>query len=86
MIVVCKNILELVFNIMLILACLAMSYAALSGLIETIRKDFFRRKEIHRLIKENIELKEKINQLEIELIDKELAKEYNEEKRTKIEF
>ena len=83
MIVVCKYILELVFNIMLILACLAISYAALSGLIQTIRKDFLKRREIHRLIKENIDLKEKNNQLEIELIDKELAKEYNDKKRTK---
>lgn len=83
MIVVCKYILELIFNIMLILACLAMSYAALSGLIETIRKDFLKRREIGRLIKENIDLKEKINQLEIELVDKELAKEYNEKRRTK---
>jgi hypothetical protein len=83
MIVVCKYILELIFNIMLILACLAMSYAALSGLIEIIRKDFLKRREIGRLIKENIDLKEKINQLEIELVDKELAKEYNEKRRTK---
>jgi hypothetical protein len=29
---------------------------------------------------------EKIQRLEIELVDKELAKEYNDDKRTKIEF
>lgn len=86
MILVCKYILDVVFNIMLILACLAMSYAALSGLVETIRKDFLKRKEIGRLIKENIDLKEKIQRLEIELIDKELDKEYNQNKRTEIKF
>jgi len=81
-----KMILEIIFNIMLISACVTMTYAILSVLIETICKDVLKRKEVGRLIKENIDLKEKINQLEVELIDKELAKEYNEEKRTKIEF
>lgn len=83
MIVVCKYILELIFNIMLILACLAMSYAALSGLIQTIRKDFLKKREIDRLLKENVKLREEIERLKIELVDKGLAKEYNDDKRTK---
>lgn len=83
MIVIIKYILDVVFNIMLILACLAMSYAALSALISTICSDISKRRDVTRLIKENIDLKEKINQLEIELVDKELAKEYNNNKRTK---
>ena len=83
MIVVCKYILELIFNIMLILACLAMSYAALSGLIQTIRKDFLKKREIDRLLKENVKLSEEIERLKIELVDKVLAKDYNDDKRTK---
>lgn len=78
-----KMILEIIWNIMLISACATMTYAILSTLIETIYKDVLNKKEISRHIKENIELREKINQLEIELIDKELAKEYNDDKRTK---
>ena len=83
MIVVIKYILDVVFNIMLILACLAMSYAALSALISTICSDISKRRDVTRLIKENFDLREKINRLEIELVDKELAKEYNDNKRTK---
>lgn len=83
MIVVIKYILDVVFNIMLILACLAMSYAALSALISTICSDILKRRDVTRLIKENCDLREKINRLEIELVDKELAKEYNDNKRTK---
>ena len=71
------------WKVTLILGCLAMSYAIASTLVGIIYNDILNKKETSRLIKENIDLKEKINQLEIELVDKELAKEYNENKGTK---
>ena len=69
------------WKIMCISACLMMSYAILSVLVETIKQDVFKRKEITRLMKENIELNEKVQRLEIELVDKELEKEYNEKNK-----
>ena len=75
--------LSIAWKVTLILGCLAMSYAIASTLVGIIYKDILNKKEVGRLIKENIDLKEKINQLEIELIDKKLAKEYNDDKRTK---
>lgn len=75
--------LSIAWKVTLILGCLAMSYAIASTLVSIIYNDILNKKETSRLIKENIDLKEKINQLEIELIDKELAKEYNDDKRTK---
>ena len=75
--------LSVAWKVTLILGCLTMSYAIASTLVGIIYKDILNKKETSRLIKENIDLKEKINQLEIELIDKELAKEYNDNKRTK---
>lgn len=83
MIIIIKYILEIIFNIMLIIACLAMSYAALSALISTVCSDISKRRDVTRLIKENCDLREKVNRLEMELVDKKLAKEYNEKRRTK---
>lgn len=86
MIVILKYILDLIFNIMLISACVTITYAIVSVLIETICKDLLKAKEVSILLKENYDLREKVNRLEMELVDKELAKEYNDNKRTKIEF
>lgn len=69
--------LSMAWKVTLILGCLAMSYAIASTLVSIIYKDILNKKETSRLIKENIDLKEKINQLEIELVDKKLAEEYN---------
>ena len=71
------------WKIMCTLGCIMMCYVFLSTLVDIIKKDMFKKREIGRLIKENIDLKEKIQRLEIELVDKELAKEYNDNKRTK---
>ena len=81
-----KLILQITFNIMLISACATMTYAIVSVLIETIRKDLLKAKEVSRLLKENVELREEVERLKIELVDKKLAEEYNKKKRTKIEF
>lgn len=83
MIVVCKYILELIFNIMLISACATMIYAIVSALIDIICNDLLKAKEVSRLLKENVKLREEIERLKIELVDKGLAKEYNDDKRTK---
>ena len=75
--------LSIAWKVTLILGCLAMSYAIASTLINIIYTDILNKKEAGRLLKENIDLRDKIQRLEIELIDKELAKEYNDDKRTK---
>ena len=74
-----NTILIITWRIMCISACLMMSYAILSVLIETIKQDIFKRKEIGRLMEENVELREKINQLEMELIDNNINKQYNKD-------
>ena len=71
--------LTITWKIMCISACLMMSYAILSVLIETIKQEVFKRKEITRLMEENVELREKINQLEMELIDNNINKQYNKD-------
>lgn len=78
-----KMILEIIFNIMLISACATMTYAIVSALIGIICKDLLKAKEVSRLLKENVKLREEIERLKIELVDKKLAKEYDKEKRTK---
>lgn len=78
-----NTILIITWKIMCTSACLMMSYVFLSVLIDIIKKDIFKRREFDRLIKENIELNEKVQRLEIELVDKKLAEEYNNNKRTK---
>ena len=74
-----NTILIITWRIMCISACLTMSYAILSVLIETIKQDIFKRKEITGLMEENVELREKINQLEMELIDNNINKQYNKD-------
>ena len=69
--------LTITWKIMCISACLTMSYAILSVLIETIKQEVFKRKEITGLMEENVELREKIDQLEMELIDNNINKQYN---------
>ena len=61
----------------------AILYAIISVLIENIIEDCLKIKKYADIKNENKELQEKINRLEIELVDKKLAKEYNDSKRTK---
>lgn len=58
-------------------------YATTITLIKNVIKDCTKIKKYYEIKKENKELLEKIQRLEIELVDKELAKEYNDSKRTK---
>lgn len=61
-------------------------YASAVTLINNIIRDWTKIKQYNDIKKENKELLEKIQRLEIELVDKKLAEEYNKNKRTKIEF
>lgn len=61
-------------------------YATTVTLINNIIRDWTKIKQYNDIKKENKELLEKIQKLEIELVDKKLAEEYNKNKRTKIEF
>ena len=62
---------------------LAILYAVLSTLIENIVEDITNMKKYVELKKDYQELLEKVQRLEIELVDKKLAKEYNDNKGTK---
>lgn len=68
-----KIILDIAFDIMLIMACIFMIYVLSSVLIQTIRKDILDAKTTSRLIRENVELREEIDRLQLQLIDKNLA-------------
>lgn len=68
-----KIILDVAFNIMLIMACIFMIYVLTSVLIQTIRKDILDAKTTSRLMRENVELREEIDRLQLQLIDKNLA-------------
>ena len=68
-----KIILDVAFDIMLIMACIFMIYVLSSVLIQTIRKDILDAKTTSRLIRENVELREEIDRLQLQLIDKNLA-------------
>ena len=67
----------------LTLFILTILYAVTSTLIQNILRDCKNIKKYEQLKKDYQELLEKVQRLEIELIDKKLAKEYNDDKRTK---
>ena len=67
----------------LTLFILTILYAVISTLIQNILRDCKNIKKYEQLKKDYQELLGKVQRLEIELIDKELAKEYNDDKRTK---
>ena len=67
----------------LTLFILTILYAVISTLIKNILRDCKNIKKYEQLKKDYQELLEKVQRLEIELIDKKLAKEYNDDKRTK---
>ena len=68
-----KIILDVAFDIMLIMACIFMIYVLTSVLIQTIHKDMLDSKTTSRLMRENVELREEIDRLQLQLIDKNLA-------------
>lgn len=67
----------------LTLFILTILYAVISTLIQNILRDCKNIKKYEQLKKDYQELLEKVQRLGIELIDKKLAKEYNNDKRTK---
>lgn len=67
----------------LTLFILTILYAVISTLIQNILRDCKNIKKYEQLKKDYQKLLEKVQRLEIELIDKKLAKEYNDDKRTK---
>ena len=67
----------------LTLFILTILYAVISTLIQNILRDCKNIKKYEQLKKDYQELLEKVQRLEIELVDKKLVKEYNDDKRTK---
>lgn len=62
---------------------LTILYAILSTLIENVAEDITNMKKYIELKKDYQELLEKVQRLEIELVDKKLTEEYNNNKGTK---
>lgn len=67
----------------LTLFILTILYAVILTLIQNILRDCKNIKKYEQLKKDYQELLEKVQRLEIELVDKKLVKEYNDDKRTK---
>ena len=68
-----KIILDVAFDIMLIMACIFMIYVFGSVLVQTVRKDILNAKTTSKLLRENVELHKEIDRLQLQLIDKNLS-------------
>lgn len=80
-----KSLFIQMFYVALTLFAVAVSYAIITTIIGNVAKDILKIKSRKELLDENKSLKAKIAELEIELVDKKLEKEYNE-KRHKLKL